>query len=47
MDPRIERAREIIRQEANIQGIDPDHVQQLFEVVLAESRSIQEQMRGE
>lgn len=37
---------EIIRQEAEIQGIRADHVQELFEVVLAESRDVQERMRG-
>jgi chorismate mutase len=37
---------EIIRQEAEVQRIDPDHVQSLFELVLAESRAIQEQMRN-
>lgn len=36
----------IIREEASIQGIDPRHVQALFELVLAESRAIQEAMRG-
>ena len=36
---------EIIRQEAEVQGIDPNHVQSLFELVLAESRTIQERMR--
>ncbi len=38
---------EIIRQEAEIQGIRPDHVQQLFELVLEESRDVQERMRRE
>jgi 3-deoxy-7-phosphoheptulonate synthase/chorismate mutase-like protein len=45
-----ERERElldIIRQEAEIQGIRPDHVEALFALVLEESRLIQEAMRGE
>jgi 3-deoxy-7-phosphoheptulonate synthase len=36
---------EIIRQEAEMQGISADHVQALFELVLDESRAIQERMR--
>lgn len=36
---------EIIRHEAELQGISADHVQALFEQVLDESRRIQEQMR--
>lgn len=45
-----ERERElldIIRQEAEIHGIRPDHVEALFSLVLEESRTIQEAMRGE
>ncbi len=43
-----ERERElldIIRQEAELQGIRPDHVEALFALVLEESRKIQEAMR--
>lgn len=37
---------DIIRKEAEIVGIRPDHVEALFHLVLAESRSIQELMRS-
>ncbi len=37
----------IIRAEASMRGIRPEHVQQLFELVLEESRSIQEEMRSQ
>lgn len=36
---------EIIREEAEMQGISPDHVQQIFEAVLEESRRLQAEMR--
>lgn len=35
----------VIREEADIQGIDPDHVEELFELVLAHSRRLQHQER--
>lgn len=36
---------EVIREEAVAQGLDPDHVSRLFELVLEESRRVQEEMR--
>jgi len=36
---------EIIREEAELAGISPDHAQQVFELVLEESRRVQESMR--
>ncbi|MDH3518177.1 MAG: chorismate mutase, partial [Acidimicrobiia bacterium] len=35
----------IIRDEAELRGISPEHAQALFELVLAESRRVQEQLR--
>ncbi len=35
----------IIREEAELRGIDPRHAQALFELVLGESRRVQEEMR--
>lgn len=36
---------EVIREEAAAEGIDPDHAARLFELVLEESRRVQEEMR--
>lgn len=43
---REEELLEIIREEAEVQGIRPGHVNQLFELVLEESRAVQEAMRA-
>lgn len=37
----------VIREEADLHGVSPDHAQSLFEQVLAESRRLQEEMREE
>jgi 3-deoxy-7-phosphoheptulonate synthase/chorismate mutase-like protein len=37
----------IIREEAAIQGLRPEHANEIFELVLEESRRVQEEMRGE
>ncbi|CAN5777024.1 hypothetical protein BH23ACT5_BH23ACT5_20350 [soil metagenome] len=37
---------DIIKEEATHLGVDPDHVQALFEMVLAESRRLQHEMRS-